>query len=381
MRTRERKTTKLGLEPVVRPLADFRPTSTSWLWPGRIAGGKFTLMVGDPGQGKSLVALDMTARISRGGNWPEGSSCGPPGSVLLLNAEDNVVDTVIPRLTALGADLSRVQIMEAVRTSDGQHEEFFSLARHLEQLEWALVAMENPRMVVIDPISSFMRGLNSHSNEAARRMLARLGRLAEQWNVAVLAVTHFAKTDFHYTLRGALGSTAFVAAARAVWYVTQDPLETSRHLLLQLKNNLCEETAGLAFRVSSSEMALAPAIHWEERPVLLTAEEVAKLVRARRRDSGKPRPKTLREEAGECLRELMADGPRTSNGLLGEAMNQGFSEKTLRRALRDIGAIPHRSEGGPYYYTLPGQEVVLPEEPMDAWLELEKREKNRGLLA
>ncbi len=56
-------------------LADVEPKPITWLWPGRIARGKFSIIAGDPGLGKSLVTLDMTARVSRGRAWPDCSGC------------------------------------------------------------------------------------------------------------------------------------------------------------------------------------------------------------------------------------------------------------------------------------------------------------------
>ena len=51
-------------------LADVPAAEVDWLWPGRIAVGKVTLLAGDPGLGKSLVTLDMAARVSTGAPWP-----------------------------------------------------------------------------------------------------------------------------------------------------------------------------------------------------------------------------------------------------------------------------------------------------------------------
>src|SRR4029077_12718205 len=48
-----------------------------WLWPERIPIGKVTLLVGDPGLGKSLVALDIAARVSTGKPWPDAQSAIP----------------------------------------------------------------------------------------------------------------------------------------------------------------------------------------------------------------------------------------------------------------------------------------------------------------
>src|SRR3954451_24488509 len=54
------------------------PQKIRWLWPNRIPLGRLTLLVSDPGLGKSLLALDIAARVSRGAPWPDGASveCG-----------------------------------------------------------------------------------------------------------------------------------------------------------------------------------------------------------------------------------------------------------------------------------------------------------------
>jgi len=38
----------------------------TWLWPGRLPLGKLALLDGDPDLGKSLIALDLCARLSTG---------------------------------------------------------------------------------------------------------------------------------------------------------------------------------------------------------------------------------------------------------------------------------------------------------------------------
>src|SRR6476620_5384668 len=83
-----------------------------WLWPGRFALGKVTLIEGDPGLGKSLVTLDLCARLSRGRPLPDGTAGPPePENALVLNAEDGDADTIRARLAALGADLERVFVL------------------------------------------------------------------------------------------------------------------------------------------------------------------------------------------------------------------------------------------------------------------------------
>ena len=99
---------------VTECLADITPIPIKWLWPGRIAKGKLTLLVGDPGLGKSFITLDMAAHITRGEKWPDGAPC-PLGTVLLLSAEDDPADTIRPRLDAMGAEVKLVHILQAVR--------------------------------------------------------------------------------------------------------------------------------------------------------------------------------------------------------------------------------------------------------------------------
>src|SRR5262249_172381 len=48
----------------------------AWLWPGRLALGKLAMLDGDPGMGKSLLALDLCARLSTGRPLPDGGAAG-----------------------------------------------------------------------------------------------------------------------------------------------------------------------------------------------------------------------------------------------------------------------------------------------------------------
>ena len=60
----------------LRPLSQLESQAVSWLWPGRLALGKLAMLDGDPGLGKSLLTLDLCARLSSGRPMPDGS----PGS-------------------------------------------------------------------------------------------------------------------------------------------------------------------------------------------------------------------------------------------------------------------------------------------------------------
>lgn len=56
--------------PTITRLDRIEERPLSWLWDGVVPLGKLTLIAGDPGVGKSLVTLDLAARVSRGGPFP-----------------------------------------------------------------------------------------------------------------------------------------------------------------------------------------------------------------------------------------------------------------------------------------------------------------------
>src|SRR5438477_12129013 len=103
----------------LRPASEIVARPVAWLWPGRLALGKLAMLDGDPGVGKSLVTLDLCARLSTGQPFPDGSSGPGPCNSLVLDAEDDGEDTVRPRLQALGADLDRVFVLDRA-TLDGR---------------------------------------------------------------------------------------------------------------------------------------------------------------------------------------------------------------------------------------------------------------------
>src|SRR5262252_3177824 len=130
--------------------ADVTPEPVEWLWPGRIAIGKQTLVAGEPGLGKSQISIAMAAAVTTGGLWPCGEGRAPLGNVIILQAEDGVADTVVPRLMAAGADRKRVQLITAVLGPDGRRT--FNLQADLELLEKEIARVGNVRLAIIDPI-------------------------------------------------------------------------------------------------------------------------------------------------------------------------------------------------------------------------------------
>jgi putative DNA primase/helicase len=122
-------------------VSQLRAEPLRWLWPGRLALGKLSLLEGDPGLGKSLISLDLCARLSRGRAFPGGFAMLGPSNALVLNAEGGVADTVRARLAALDADLDRVFVLNGA----GPGRDAIGLPGELGLLEDALALRRTRR--------------------------------------------------------------------------------------------------------------------------------------------------------------------------------------------------------------------------------------------
>lgn len=344
--------------------ADYPSEEVEWLWPGRIPIGKVTLLVGDPGSGKSLVALDVASRVSRGTPWPDELNTSPqysgegsvglppsPGSVFILSVEDDLRDTIRPRLDAAEADPSRIYVLPGI----------VDLRHDLHKLRTALSRVPDCRLIIVDSINAYVGPGDSHFHTIVRRVFQPLAELAAEHSLAVLAISHLRKTEGAAVQRAA-GSMGLVAAARSVWTVCRDKSQAGRLLLLPIKNNLIADVPGLAYRIEAPATSrnMAPAIAWQAGVVSTSAEEALD-------PENKFRDLEMTElnRAAAWLREELADGAMPAMYILAEGILGGFSERTLRRALDWIGGQTKKDgyRGG-WIWELPDSEgAASPDSP------------------
>jgi putative DNA primase/helicase len=257
--------------------SEVTPKPTEWFWPGRIARGKQTMVGGDPEAGKSTCVASIVAKATIGGLLPGGEHHAPIGNVIILQAEDGIEDTCVPRLIAAGADLKRVIFIGAVRRGD--NERSFNLATDLDALEAKINEVGDVVLVIIDPTSSYLGKTDSHKNAELRGVLEPVGRLAERTNVAVVSITHFNKAlagQNGKTIYRFIGSIGFIAAARAAFVVIEDQEDSGRSLFLHAKNNLAPPPPGLAFRKTQTIIdggIVTSLAEWDLEPVAMTANQ------------------------------------------------------------------------------------------------------------
>ena len=98
--------------------SEIKSKKVDWLWFPYIAYGRITMIQGDPGDGKTTLALMLVAMLSNGKNTynVDGLKITRPCNVIFQTAEDGVDDTIKPRLEIMNADCGRVAYLEDEKT-------------------------------------------------------------------------------------------------------------------------------------------------------------------------------------------------------------------------------------------------------------------------
>lgn len=327
-------------DPSAKWMSAIQRRELTWLWRGYIPFGKVTILDGDPGLGKSSILLDLASRFSVGEDAPDGRQLGidPGGGVsLILSAEDDYSDTIVPRLQAAEADLDRIATIEMPQTSGGSTLDF-TLPECAEDLE-DLIVDTNAELVVIDPIMAYISdGVRTHSDASARRAIKPLAELAARTDAAIVLVRHLNKDSAttNALYRGG-GSIAFGAVARSVLAVGKHPSKSGRGVLAQVKGNLIKRGEAPSLEYELAESKTDPnvaAVQWAGKSSL-SADDLLRPF-----DGRKEAPE--RNVARAFLRAQLADGPVPSAEIDRRANRAGISETTLKRAKSHLGIRSRR---------------------------------------
>ena len=315
---------------VIVRAADVTPVAVDWIWEGRIARGKLTIVAGAPDVGKSQIGAYIAARITKREHWSQGA-LAPQGDVVILASEDSIEDTWVPRLMAAGADLDRVHFVKMVIDERGKRRTF-NLQSDLDALGEKLNALQKPQLVIIDPITSYLGKVDAHRTPDVRAVMEPVTALAESCRVGIFAVTHPPKAQAT-AMNAFTGSMAFVASARIAFIVIDEP-KTERRLMLPVKNNVGIKAQGRGYSIAAkivAENISAPYIIWDDAPVDMTADQ-AIVAAAKHAKEGR---RSLKD-AIEFLRELLADGPVGATDVEEAATEEGISKRTLARAKKEL---------------------------------------------
>jgi hypothetical protein len=342
-------------------VADVESKKIDWLWPARIPRGKLTIIAGMPDVNKSTFSLDLAARVTREAELPCGEGRAPLGSVIILSAEDDIADTIRPRLEVMGADLMRVHIITAVKPYRREGERGFDLSQDIDHLEEAVEKLRDVALIVIDPITAYMGKpgkFDSYRSTDVRAILAPLQMMAAKCGAAVVCIDHLNKnvSQAQAMLR-ILNSISFVAAARAIFIIARDPEDDERRLLLPVKTSVSKIRTGLAFRIierltPEPLFDAQPAIKWEDgATITMTADEVLAFKPDGRRSEGTEAAKGL------ILQMLNGKAARATE-IEARATELKITRQSLKTAKKAIGVNTTRIDNA-WWWSLPGQEKPL----------------------
>ncbi|WP_186159065.1 AAA family ATPase [Burkholderia gladioli] len=306
--------------------SDIVPEAIRWLWPDWLPEGKLTLLAGSPGTGKTTLALALAATVTRGGTWPDGTTCRRAADVLMWSGEDNPADTIVPRLIAAGADLHRIHIVSGRLGEKGEILPF-DPATDVPLLAERLADMGGASLLIVDPLMQAVAG-DAHRANDVRRDLQALVDMANAYRCAVLGITHLGKhTQGKNPAERVLGSQAFVALARMVLVAGKDEA-AERRILARAKSNIAPDDGGVSYtlEVVENDGIHASRVVWGDL-IDGTAREILGDV-----EQSDDEERTGQDEAQEFLASLLSDGPKRTRELKSDADGAGYNWKMMQRA-------------------------------------------------
>lgn len=367
------------------PFSEVPRLPTEWLWPQRIAVGKVTLLIGEKGLGKGALAIDLAARVSRGTPWPTleeklasgqsnaeapAATVNPPAdsrepaTVLVVCPEDEREESMPARLEAAGADMQRVFAIEPDKTPPipgppldlpernvaGTDRTRKTKAKGLQPprlmesefaaMHWAIEQTPDCKLVVIDPMSLFLRDPECRRFGMLQMLLEGLEIVARERQVAIVVVASLSGRASARAIERMLGLFGPPAKWLHVWGVFRDRTDPSRRLMLRVDGNFAEECAAPSFRLVAAENATAMRVEWG--PLVKTSVEQA-LVGSSKFSFSQQLYYDDEQFATQKLQELLSDcplDPYMLRQLIGVAMPH------LYRAADRIGVIKRRGSEG-----------------------------------
>ena len=323
--------------------------------------GQLTLLIGEPGCGKSLVALDLAARLSRGyplppfdhrsttASTPSLTHPSSPLSTIFYSFEDSPA-TIAGRLLAAGADCALFhpiqQDLSPIPIS--VYPEIAELELHtptphplIAKLQRLCARSPKPGLFIIDPLPAILGTGDSYHAATLRARLSPLLDFALNHNLSILGITHLSKPTAQNKnpLHRIIGSLAYSALARAIYHITPDLRDPHTRLVIPLKHNLAPTDTAFAFTIEShpvhltpgqspeaaSSISPAPILRWHSHAIPNTPAEVAS-------DESQAFEHSQLDFALNFLRTTLTPGPILSANLLRQSRQLGISNRTLARA-------------------------------------------------
>jgi hypothetical protein len=309
-------------------LCDITEQHMDWLVEGFIPYSAFTLLVGAGGLGKSVFALYVSARLTRGQPVFPGMASREPIDVLFLTAEDSLAHVVAPRFRLAGGDASRVHTIDMFDIE-------FVLPDSIPMLE-AWINRHNARLVIFDPVSAYVEGgkaTNTNVDSQLRREILRpLHALAETTACAILGIAHVNKSQGGDVATRTYGPRTWTNAARSSLMFGRPPYASDSdptRTIVVAKSNYGRTGVGFDLELHVPDD--------EEHPVIVVTGASAIDHRDLLSDPVDPEDRSLVADCAVAIRDALANGPRAAKDVEAELKADGYSAITIRRARAAVG--------------------------------------------
>lgn len=327
------------------PLSEVEEKNIGWLWDNRIPKNMFSLLVGNVGATKSFLSIYLAAQISTGRPLAGAKIPTEKGSTIIFSNEDPLDVALKPRLNAHEADCSKIFAYSFVNLKDSKTDEF-SLLEHLDLLGELIDEIGDVKLIIFDPITAYLRGVDANSNSEVRTALIGLQNLCQTKETTALGISHFSKKAQLDVIYRTLGSTAFNAAARSVWAIIEENVgrnskKKPRKLFMPVKANYSVRPQGLAYTIKDG------AVCFSEEPVEGTINQAMK--------GGFQKGEKV-QSAKTWLENILRSGPVPSKELWSKAQNAGHSTYSIDTASKELGIRKFREgygDKGHHFWSLP----------------------------
>lgn len=301
------------------------------IYPGMLWAGKYSVIGGDPGLGKSVLECYIAAALSRGGKVsPYSDKEFKPRHVIICSSEDDPADTIKPRLRVAGADMSRVHDLAGMLNTEGNFEHL-NLGAHLDALDEYLGDLK-PAVLILDPITSFFGKIDSNSQTDVRGIVDPAMRLFRKHGTALLGIIHLNKNERASAIYRIGGSISMVGAPRCALGFLRDKTGDAKsdRLLLPIKMNLQREEPGFALRIVDKDGH--PLAEWKKERCEILIDEIVGAAQ-----------QTKTQIAEDLLREVLAPGRAIPAADIEHMCRErGIGKDTRRDALHTLGAEAKR---------------------------------------
>jgi hypothetical protein len=312
-----------------------------------------------------MTTVDLAARLTRHLDFPDGKNeLDGPKDVVFLSSEDDMEDTVVPRLIVAGADMSRIHFAQISENSTGTLAEgIVCLDRDLPTLEEMIKRHPDTVLIIPDPVIAFLGDADPNKDKDVRPIYSKMKAFAKRLNVGWLFVNHWNKNQAASSINRTSGAKTMVSAPRATWMFTRSPEDPTRYLMMKGKGNLAGNAKKtLAYRIVGIpyDFQDGQPIDPDGVPKLVWDGETEHSTEDVLKDQNDPKMRH-NVKAEELLAKLLRDGAMRAKDVYGAGDKEKLDDNQMQRARYKLGYVSTKVDGT-WYWAKSDEDILMRKE-------------------